>query len=138
MADSPSRVILDTNLFISYLISRKLIKIDLLLKKEAIRLIFSEESLGEFIAVASRPKFKKFFSEEDIHELLSLIDHFAELVEVQSAVNLCRDPKDNFLLVLAKDSNADYLVTGDKDLLEIENFEGTQIITFADLEKAIK
>ncbi|MBK8493208.1 MAG: putative toxin-antitoxin system toxin component, PIN family [Saprospirales bacterium] len=110
MADPPSRVILDTNLWISYLISSKLIKIDLLLEKGAIRLIFSEESLGEFIEVASRPKFRKFFSEEDIIELLSLIGHFAELVEVQSEVNLCRDPKDNFLLALAKDSNADYLV----------------------------
>jgi putative PIN family toxin of toxin-antitoxin system len=138
MADPPSRVILDTNLWISYLISSKLIKIDLLLEKGAIRLIFSEESLGEFIEVASRPKFRKFFSEEDIIELLSLIDHFAELVEVQSEVNLCRDPKDNFLLALAKDSNADYLVTGDKDLLEIESFEGTQIITFTDLEEALE
>ena len=138
MAEPPSRVILDTNLWISYLISSKLIKIDLLLEKGAIRLIFSEESLGEFIEVANRPKFRKFFSEEDIIELLSLIDHFAELVEVQSEVNICRDPKDNFLLALAKDSSADYLVTGDKDLLEIGNFEGTQIITFTDLEKELE
>lgn len=104
MAKLPSRVILDTNLWISYLISSKLIKIDLLLEKGLIRLIFSEESLGEFIEVANRPKFRKFFSEEDIVELLSLIDQFADVVEVHSEVSVCRDPKDNFLLALAKDS----------------------------------
>lgn len=134
MANAPSRVILDTNLWISYLISSRLIKIDLLLEKGAIRLIFSEELLGEFIEVANRPKFRKFFSEEDTIEMFSIIDHFAEIVEVHSQVDICRDAKDNFLLALAKDSNADYLVTGDKDLLALKSFEGTQIVTFAELE----
>lgn len=32
--------------------------------------------------------------------------------------NLCRDPKDNFLLSIAKDGNANYLLTGDNDLLD--------------------
>lgn len=130
--DSPSRIILDTNLWISYLISSRLIKIDLLFEQGKIRLIFSEESLQEFIEVANRPKFRKYFSEEDIEELLSLFDYFGELVEVNSVVEICRDPKDNFLLALAKDSEADYLITGDKDLLEIKQFESTKIITFSD------
>ncbi len=131
--DNPSRIILDTNLWISYLISNRLIKIDLLIEQGKIRLIFSEESLQEFIAVASRPKFRKYFSEEDIKELLGLFDYYGELEEVHSVVEVCRDPKDNFLLALAKDSQADYLITGDKDLLEIKQFESTQIITFSDL-----
>jgi len=138
MAKLPSRVILDTNLWISYLISKRLIKIDLLLEKGLIRLIFSEELIGEFIEVANRPKFRKFFSEEDLLELLSLMDQFAEIVEVHSEVTICRDPKDNFLLALAKDSDADYLVTGDMDLLEIEVFESTRIITFKELEKILE
>lgn len=138
MAKATSRVILDTNLWISYLISRKLIKIDLLLEKGATRLIFSEESLGEFIEVANRTRFRKFFSEEDIIELLSIISLFVEIVEVRSKVEVCRDSKDNFLLALAKDSKADYLVTGDNDLLELESFEGTQIVTYAILEQVLK
>jgi putative PIN family toxin of toxin-antitoxin system len=132
--DSPSRIIFDTNLWISYLISNRLIKIDLLLEQGKIRLLFSEESLQEFIEVATRPKFKKYFSEEDIRALLDLFDYFGEVVEVNSSVEICRDPKDNFLLALAKDSQADYLITGDKDLLEIKQFESTQIITFSDFE----
>jgi putative PIN family toxin of toxin-antitoxin system len=132
--DSPSRIIFDTNLWISYLISNRLIKIDLLLEQGKIRLLFSEESLQEFIEVATRPKFRKYFSEEDIRALLDMFDYFGEVVEVNSSVEICRDPKDNFLLALAKDSQADYLITGDKDLLEIKQFESTQIITFSDFE----
>ena len=136
--DSTSRVILDTNLWISYLISNRLIKIDLLLEQEKIRLIFSEELLQEFIEVAHRPKFKKYFSEDDINELLDLFDYFGELIEVNSVVEVCRDPKDNFLLALARDSQADYLITGDRDLLELKKFESTRIVTFSDFEKVFE
>ena len=41
----------------------------------------------------------------------------------------CRDIKDNYLLALSKDSNADYLITGDKDLLDLNKFENTEIVT---------
>ncbi len=56
-------------------------------------------------------------------------DAFIDLIAVQSIVTICRDPKDNFLLALAKDSKADYLLTGDNDLLDIKNFGKTKIIT---------
>jgi uncharacterized protein len=44
---------------------------------------------------------------------------------------VCRDSKDNFLLALAKDGKADYLLTGDKDLLELVQFGNTRIETLA-------
>jgi predicted nucleic acid-binding protein len=37
--------------------------------------------------------------------------------------------KDNFILSLAKDSNAVYIITGDYDLLDLEKFENTKILT---------
>ncbi|MGG7664755.1 putative toxin-antitoxin system toxin component, PIN family [Dyadobacter sp. BHUBP1] len=45
---------------------------------------------------------------------------------------MCRDPKDNFLLALALDSNADFLITGDADSLVIEQIGKTRIITLTD------
>lgn len=42
-------------------------------------------------------------------------------------ITICRDPKDNYLLSLAKDGKADYLITGDQDLLILEKFEQTSI-----------
>ena len=136
--DRPSRLILDTNLRISYLISSRLLAIDRLLEEKKIVLLFSPESLQEFIEVVRRPKFEKFFSEEDVKELLILFDHFGELVKVESEVEVCRDPNDNFLLSLAKDGQADFLITGDKDLLVIQEFEGTRIVTFKEFEEEIK
>jgi uncharacterized protein len=44
-------------------------------------------------------------------------------------LKICRDAKDNFLLSLCHDSSADYLITGDKDLLAIKNIGATKIIS---------
>ncbi len=91
--------------------------------------IFSQELLEEFIEVARRPKLKKYFKLKDLEALLSQINLYAEFVSVQSAIYICRDKKDNFLLSLAIDSKANYLLTGDKDLLDIELIGPTKIIT---------
>jgi len=42
--------------------------------------------------------------------------------------------KDNFLLALARDGNADYLITGDKDLRDMKVFEKTKIVTLNEFE----
>lgn len=128
------RVILDTNLWISYLISKELSKIDILFERDELIVIFSNELLEEFIEVANRPKFRKYFSIEDLEELLNLFDVYGEVVDVTSTVDACRDPKDNFILALAKDAKADFLITGDSDLLDLENFAGTEILKYSDFE----
>lgn len=95
-------------------------------------LIYSEELLDEFLTVIKRPKFRRFFSIQDTEDLIETIQEYAQFIEVSSEVNLCRDVKDNFLLSLSKDSKADYLITGDKDLLELVEFESTKIITMTE------
>jgi putative PIN family toxin of toxin-antitoxin system len=132
------RIILDTNLWISFLISKRLKKIDTLFNRESITLIFSQNLLEEFIEVAQRPKFKKYFSEPDIEKLLDLFDVYGELVTVISTINICRDAKDNFLLALAKDGKVNFLITGDDDLLIIKQFEDTEILTYTEFEIKIK
>lgn len=131
------RVILDTNLWISYLISKRLKRIDQLFEEDKIILVFSQELIEEFVEVAQRPKFSKYFSQEDIEALLSQFNVYGELIEVTSQVEECRDRKDNFLLALAKDGHSDFLITGDKDLLEIREFEGTQILEYWDFEQQL-
>ncbi|MDO5615364.1 MAG: putative toxin-antitoxin system toxin component, PIN family [Cruoricaptor ignavus] len=95
-------------------------------------LVFSEELLNEFLTVVKRPKFRRFFSKEDIEEILETIQEYAEYFEVLSKITICRDIKDNFLLSLAKDSETDFLITGDKDLLELQFFEKTRILTITE------
>ncbi len=126
------KIILDTNLWISFLISKKFSQIDKLIENKRIILIFSNELLEEFIDVVSRPKFKKYFSKKDIEKILEYFDQFGELVNVKSNIKICRDEKDNFLLNLSVDLKADYLITGDKDLLILENIERTKILTFSE------
>lgn len=132
MPNKANRIILDTNLWISFLISRDLSKLDSLLFDKKIVLIFSDELLDEFLEVTKRPKFKKYFSKTDIETIVNSIDEYAEFVTVKSKINSCRDPKDNFLLSLAKDGKANFLLTGDADLLEIGFFENTSIQTISD------
>jgi hypothetical protein len=124
------RVILDTNLLISFLISQKLDAIDNLLLQGKLTLLFSNELIEEFITVASRTKFKKYFSNEDIRKLLTFFDSYGKLISISSSITICRDYKDNFLLNLAIDGKADFLVTGDDDLLCLGKIENTPIVTF--------
>ncbi len=118
---------LDTNLWISHLISKRLGKVDELFARENLVVLFSAELRDEFIEVAQRPKFQKYFSSSDLVALLDLFDAYGEMIQVQRIVNACRDDKDNFLLALAAGGRADFLLTGDNDLLVLEKFEATEI-----------
>ena len=128
------KIIIDTNLWISFLLSKKLDFIDNLLSFGNVRLIFCHELLAELLEVSARPKFKKFFTTNDKKLIFNIIERYADYVTVTSNVDLCRDVKDNFLLSLAKDSKADFLITGDKDLLVLKMFEETRIVTIAEYQ----
>ena len=132
------KVILDTNLWISFLITKNHTEIDDLIIKGKIKLIFSTELVEEFLTVTSRSKFKKYFNKQDIEELLEIFDTFAELINVKLEISECRDPKDNFLLSLAAESKADYLVTGDFDLLTLKKIRKTKILTWKDFINELK
>lgn len=127
-----NRFILDTNLWISFLIKNDLGKIEELLCNDNFTLVFSRELLNEFLDVVQRPKFRKYFSSKEIDIALEIIIDFSQFIDVTSQVNLCRDSKDDFLLALAIDARAKYLVTGDIDLLDLQNIESTKILTMTD------
>lgn len=131
-------IILDTNLWISFLISKQLDFIDNLIIEERIKLLFSNELIEEFLTVTQRAKFRKYFSDESISSLLNLFESYGELIDVTSNLQICRDHKDNFLLNLAIDGKADFLITGDADLLEIKKIKKTKIITWADFIHNLK
>lgn len=126
------RVVLDTNLWISFLISKRQEELDLLLESGAVTLIFSKELLEEFLEVSERPKFRRFFKKSDTKALLNEIEIYVELIKVESTVDACRDPKDNFLLSLSIDGKADFLITGDSDLLILGKIKQTQIVSWTE------
>ncbi len=114
------------------MIKKNFSKLDEIVFSKKCTLIFSEELLDEFIEVTKRPKLRRFFSASDVEDIIEIFQEYADFVTVKSSVRECRDEKDNFLLALAADGKADYLLTGDKDLLEIKKFRKTIISTIAD------
>lgn len=137
MQTSYKTIIIDTNLWISYLISKNYVWIDNLILDRNFRLIFSQELIDEFLDVAQRPKFKKYFSKQDLEKLIKIFDTYGFYFKVVSNVDICRDAKDNFLLSLAKDSKADYLLTGDSDLLDLKKYGKTKILTSIEFQNKI-
>jgi uncharacterized protein len=102
-----------------------------LLYLEKIRLLFSAELLDEINSTVTKPKLRKYFSPNAMEEMLLNLEPYIELIEVKSIVKVCRDTKDNFLLALSKDGKADYLITGDKDLLDLGKYGKTEILTIS-------
>ncbi len=92
-------------------------------------LFTSEECFDEVIQVINRPKFKKYFTEKDLLFFQSILKKETHFISVKSKISVCRDPKDDKFLRLAFDSDADFLVTGDNDLLVLGKFINTEIIT---------
>jgi uncharacterized protein len=74
---------------------------------------------------------KKFSaSKEQIRTATKLISEAAQIVSHESmASGICRDPDDDQILSCALSAEADYLVTGDRDLLELKEFHGIKILT---------
>ena len=128
------KVVIDTNIWISYLLGSLLQGMDEKILSKEIKVVVSDELLKEISEVSSRPKFKNIFTAKRIKELFSLLDSYAIVVSPSQKVNVCRDGKDNFLLEVAIEGEADYLVTGDEDLLVLDPFHNTKIVKPKDFE----
>lgn len=137
MASKSVKVIFDTNVWISFLIGKRLSKIKRHISEGHITIITTEQLLTEIKIVTSREKLKKYFPKENVKELIELLETIAEKVEIEPTHFINRDPKDNFLLDLIDFSKADFLITGDKDLLEHNPFKKAQILTPSEFENQL-
>lgn len=126
------KLIIDTNLWVSYAFKGQTSPLSIVLDDEDVDILGSEELLAELRDVLDRPRIKEKINFNSSQTFLELIELSIEIIQVVSEVNACRDPKDNFLLALSKDGKADALITGDKDLLAIGSFEETKILTLPD------
>ncbi len=131
------KVIFDTNVWISFLIGKRLSFIKNYISNGQITIVTTEQLLIEIKEVTSRERLKKYFPKESVIELLELLETISEKVEIKPTHFINRDPKDNFLLDLIDFAEADYLVTGDKDLLIHNPFKSAAILTPANFEKAM-
>jgi putative PIN family toxin of toxin-antitoxin system len=100
--------------------------VDLALQKGQTLLSFAV--LAELYEVLSRKHFRRYVSEEDIRRFLAALTRDAQWVDVDVQISACRDPKDDKFLELAISGHANYIVTGDSDLLALDPFRGIRIL----------
>ena len=120
------KVVIDTNVFLSGLFfggnPEKVLR---LWQAGKIEVLLSPELAAEIIL-----KTKKFNSEQKfLEEWAFILSSGTTHILVKETVSLCRDPKDNILLALTKQGHADYLITGDKDLLSLKTLASTRILS---------
>lgn len=132
--DIEIKIIVDTNLWISFLIGRKLSCLLELLSYPNIQLVACQELIDEIQTVSSRPKFAKYYSKENLSLLWDFMNEEAQTYQIREIPSRCRDAKDDYLLELALIADADYLITGDKDLLEIGRIGSCQILTVMEFD----
>ncbi|MBA2731830.1 MAG: putative toxin-antitoxin system toxin component, PIN family [Acidobacteria bacterium] len=85
--------------------------------------------LLELAEVLGREKLNKYLLEEERMRFLVALLKESELVEATDAITECRDARDNKFLELAVSGKADYIISGDADLLVLNPFRGIPILT---------
>jgi putative PIN family toxin of toxin-antitoxin system len=127
------RAVIDTNILISALIKPigNVGQVLRHLRDGSYVLIYSDQLLTELVDVLNRPRIRKKYglSTEDIETVVSLIMLRGETIVPKRRITICRDSKDNMFLEVAADGNANMIVSGDDDLLSLEEFEGIPIVT---------
>jgi len=138
MKEKNIRVIFDTNVWVSFLIGKSLSILKQYIIEGNITIIMSQQLIDELYEVTGRDKLKKYFPKKCVNELIDLLEIIAENVVIKPTHKLCRDVKDNFLFDLIDYSKADYLVTGDKDILVHNPFLTATILSPTDYEKEME
>ncbi|MCK9207885.1 MAG: putative toxin-antitoxin system toxin component, PIN family [Salinivirgaceae bacterium] len=132
------KIIIDSNIWISFLIGKNLQGLQYYIDSKKIQLITCNEQIVELNAVFKKPKLAKYFSKKQVSVFFDLLEESSEFITLTTKSDLCRDPKDNYLVSLAIDSKADYLITSNKDLIELDKIGITSVISFADFDSIIK
>ena len=94
-------------------------------------LLISDEVQSEIENVISRPKLQKYITLERRTKFLSELSQQVERVTINQQIRACRDPKDDKFLDLAFCGEANYIITGDADLLDLHPFQNISIIKAA-------
>ena len=128
------RLVIDTNVFVSGLISgtgspAKILRA--IQNKKVIHLV-SDPIMEEYLRVLEYPRIRRFKKITDafVADIAAYLIYQTERVELVSKIKLSRDPADDVFLETAVDGSANLLVTGDKtDLLSLRVVKGIPIIS---------
>lgn len=130
----PPRLVIDTNVFISGLISSSgpPAKILSAIRQRRAIHVVSDPIIEEYLQVLDYPRIRKFkkISDEFIATIAAYLIYQTHRVELASSLRMSRDPDDDVFLQTAVDGEATLLISGDKtDLLSLATIEGIPIVT---------
>ena len=119
-------IVLDTNMILSALFFGGMMEkvIDLIIEEKLIWYV-SPSLLAEV-----GKKLEEFGANKAIISKVGVIFEKGVMINPQCKIKACRDPEDNFILELAQECHADYIITRDKDLLDLHlhQWQNTTVI----------
>jgi putative PIN family toxin of toxin-antitoxin system len=131
-------VVVDTNIFISYLLLplSQPAKIIAFWQSGKLDILTAQPQLDELLRVTRYPKIRERISPALAGRLINEIRDLAVMVDDLPRVDVSADPADNYLLAIASSGAADYLITGDKrDVLSLKKYAGVSILSVSDFIK---
>ena len=132
------RVILDSNIWISFLIGHQIQTVRRILTDMRVDVYVCNNLIAEIVDVANRDKIRKYIKDNELEDLLRIIRAYCNIVTLETkAKSVVRDPKDLYLISLAETVDADYIVSGDSDLLELGHHKNTKMIRLVDFKSII-
>ncbi len=129
MTSNP-RFVLDTNTVVSALLLPRSVTrkaFDCAFLNGAV--LASQATIDELDDVIRRPKFDRYVQEEERLRFLSSYIEAIQIIDVTVIITDCRDPKDNKFLELAVNGDAAWIVSGDRDLLDLTPYRGIAILS---------
>lgn len=123
------RIVIDTNVLVSGIFwTGNEAKVIEHCKKGKYINIASPYTLGEFEKVISKERFA--LTREEIEDLIELVLSFSVILIPSQKVNIIKkDPNDNMFIDCALAGNAEYIISGDSHLLDINRYKGIKILT---------
>jgi|SRR3989339_1072202 len=136
------RIVLDTNIYVSAILrpdgtQAKLIKFAM---EDKFQLIFSAPIFQEIRDVLERPRIKKYLkvTQNEINRFFYNIYIKCIFVKLSEIFRVVRnDPDDDIIIATAIEGNADYIISGDKHLLDLKKFRGIKILNANDFLKTV-
>lgn len=123
------RFVLDTNVIVSALLNKRSVPRQALdHARKTGQLLLSPQLHAELDRILRKPKFDRYLDLEDRLQFFAALAKDAIVITTTSTIKVCRDPKDNMILELAVDGQADMIVSGDKDLTALHPFREIPIL----------
>jgi uncharacterized protein len=139
------RVLLDANILISYLLTPDGASPPVRIVEAAVWpkfvLLLPEALVEEMVVrIGSKPYLADRIRSAELTQFLEILRSAAEIIPriTEDIPAVTRDPKDDYLLAYALVGRADYLVTGDADLLMFRRLGNTQIVTPRDFGRILE